>query len=433
MSSGIIFMRKQNLILLTVSLFVGSFEAFGEAEVHEKLPLKDSIQSNILTIYKDATLIQQTRSISTETGKDGNTSFQGVPNTICPESLMITSAAKEGGFEISEFSLAPTAAGASDLGVILSFKNTTSNLLKQIQLLYLFKNLGWHIDYALYFSANYEDVKLNAWIAVNNKSGVGFSKSQIQFVDCLIPASFVPLNPSIDSVQAEPSHKGEMQTSSEPAHAYVCDQLVDIPANGIKRISWVNSLEIKAKQDYRLFVGGAYLDDMEGKSAHPIVETWISFQNTKEQTLGMPLPKGEVTLYNGDEKGAIEVLGKAFIPHTAVGQEVSVKVPATQAEKNFSTPNDDKALRTFETELEQTEFKKLSDKITESSYRLNLKNKANQPITIRVTLDLPQGEWTVVRENISHQQNGDQQVFWTIQIGANSEVDLKYRVRLIRN
>jgi len=82
-------MRKQNLILLTVSLFVGSFEAFGEAEVHEKLPLKDSIQSNILTIYKDATLIQQTRSISTETGKDGNTSFQGVPNTICPESLMI--------------------------------------------------------------------------------------------------------------------------------------------------------------------------------------------------------------------------------------------------------------------------------------------------------------------------------------------------------
>ena len=110
-----------------------------------------------------------------------------------------------------------------------------------------------------------------------------------------------------------------------------------------------------------------------------------------------------------------------------------MKVPATQAEKNFSTPNDNKALRTFETELEQTEFKKLSDKITESSYRLNLKNKANQPITIRVTLDLPQGEWTVVRENISHQQNGDQQVFWTIQIGANSEVDLKYRVRLIRN
>ncbi|MBY0462425.1 MAG: hypothetical protein K2Q34_04515 [Alphaproteobacteria bacterium] len=424
-------MKKQSLILLMASLMISSFSAFAEAEVQGKLPLKDGVQSNILTIYKDATLIQQIRSISTESGKDG--SFQGIPNSICPESFMISSATKENGFEISEFSLAPAAAGASDLGVTLSFKNTTSNLLKEIQLLYLFKNLDWHIDYAFYFSPNYEDVKLNAWIEVNNKSGVAFPKAQIQFIDCLVPASFSPLNPPSDSQADIQSHKKDALTLSDHAHAYVYDQLVDIPANGAKRISWVNSQAIKAKQDYRLFVGGAYLEDMEGKPAHPVVETWISFQNTKEQTLGHPLPKGEATLYHGDEKGAIEVLGKAFIPHTSVGQEISVKIPATQAEKNFSTTNDNKALQSFETELEQTEFKKLSDKITESSYRLNLKNKANQPITIRVTLDLPKGTWTVVRENISHQQNGDHQVFWTIQIGANSEVDLKYRVRLIRD
>ena len=433
LTRGIIFMRKQNVILLIASLLFSSFAAFGNAEVQEKLPLKDSIQSNILTIYKDATLIQQIRSISPEAGKDGY-SFQGIPSSICPESFMISSSAKENSFEISEFSLAPAAAGTSDLGMILSFKNTTPNLLKQIQLLYLFKNLDWHIDYALYFSANYEDVKLNAWIEVNNQSGVAFSKAQIQFIDCSIPASFVALSPVVDSAKADMQlHKEETHVMPEHAYAYVCDRLIDIPASGAKRISWVNSQGIKAKQDYRLFVGGAYLEDMEGKTTRPMVETWLSFQNTKEQTLGQPLPKGEATLYHSDEKGAIEVLGKALIPHTAVGQEVSVKVPATQAEKNFTTTNDNKTLRSFETELEQTEFKKLSDKITEASYRLNLKNKANQPITIRVTLDLPQGEWTVVRENISHQQNGDQQVFWTIQIGANSEVDLKYRVRLIRS
>ncbi|MBY0282058.1 MAG: hypothetical protein K2W94_07900 [Alphaproteobacteria bacterium] len=426
-------MKKKNVILLMASLLITSFSVFAEAEVQEKSPSKESIQSNILTIYKDATLIQQIRSISTETGKGG--SFQGIPNSICPESFMISSATKEPGFEISGFSLASAAAGAPDLGVTLSFKNTTSNLLKEIQLLYLFKNLDWHIDYALYFSPNYEDVKLNAWIEVNNKTGVAFPKAQIQFIDCLVPASFAPLYPSGDSSQTDTqfSHKNDVLTPFDSAHAYVYDQLVDIPANGAKRISWVNSQAIKAKQDYRVFVGGTYLKDMEGKPAHPLIETWISFQNTKEQTLGCPLPKGETTLYHGDEKGAIEVLGKAFIPHTPVGQEVSVKIPATQAEKSFSATNDNKALRTFETELEQTEFKKLSDKITESSYRLNLKNKANLPITIRVTLDLPQGEWTVVRENISHQQNGEHQVFWTIQIGANSEVDLKYRVRLIRD
>ena len=432
MSSGLIFMKKQNLILVMISLWASSFSAFGSAEVQEKSPVKDGVQSNILTIYKDATLIQQIRAISTEAGK-AEYFFQGIPSSICPESFMISSVEKEGGFQVSEFSLAPPAAGTPDLGVVLSLNNSASNLIKQIQLLYLFKNLDWHIDYALYFSPNYENVKLNAWIEVNNKSGVAFSKAQIQFIDCLVPASFFPLNAPADLAQTNvQTQKGEGGALSEHSHAYVYDRSVDIPANGIKRISWVTSQEIKAKQEYCLFVGGNYLNDMEGKTAHPLVETRISFQNSKEQTLGQPLPKGEATLYHGDEKGAIEVLGKAFIPHTAVGQEVSVKIPATQAEKNSSAQQGSQVLRTFETELEQTEFKKLSDKITESSYRLNLKNKANQPIIIRVTLDLPKGEWTVVRENISHQQNGDHQVFWTIQIGANSEVDLKYRIRLIR-
>lgn len=424
-------MKKQNLVLLAIGFLMSSFVAFAENAGQEKATSKEGIQSNILTIYKDATLIQQTRTLSAVTGKSVFV-FQGIPSTICPESLMISPVTKEGGLEIVEFSLSPVIAGASELGATLSLNNTTSNVSKEIQLLYLFKNLDWHINYSLYFSSNYEDVKLNAWIEINNRCGVDFTKSQLQFIDSTVPATFSPLAASANQNDAQLNKEGEGKSASEQAHAYVYDQLVDIPAQGAKKIAWVSSQNIKAKQDYRLFVGGKYLEDMDGKSAHPEIETWISFQNAKEQTLGRSLPKGDATLYRGDEKGGIEVLGKAFIPHTPIGKEVSVRIPATQAEKNISTAQDSQALRIFETDLEQTEFKKLSDKITEASYRLNLKNKASQPITIRVTLDLPKGEWTVVRENISHQQNGDYQVFWTIQIGANSEVDLKYRVRLIR-
>ena len=169
LSSGLIFMKKQNLILVMISLWASSFSAFGSTEVQEKSPVKDGVQSNILTIYKDATLIQQIRAISTEAGK-AEYFFQGIPSSICPESFMISSVEKEGGFQVSEFSLAPPAAGTPDLGVVLSLNNSASNLIKQIQLLYLFKNLDWHIDYALYFSPNYENVKLNAWIEAYHPS-----------------------------------------------------------------------------------------------------------------------------------------------------------------------------------------------------------------------------------------------------------------------
>lgn len=424
-------MKKRNVILVSVALWLISVSAFYSLAAQDKSAQTDPVQSNILTIYKDATLIQQIRAVSTEAGKS-EYSFQGVPTSVYPESLMISCATKENSFEISEFTLAPPMADASELAVTLSLNNKTADLLKQIRLLYLFKNLDWHIDYALYFSPNYEDVQLNSWIEVSNRSGVSFAKAQVQFIDSAVPASFASLMASTDSVQTDKQPKAQVSNVSDQARAYVCDQSIDIPAQGSKKISWVNSPQIKAKQDYRLFVGGSYLDDMSGKLAYPVVETWISFQNTNGQALGKPLPKGEAILYHGDDKGAIEVLGKAFIPHTPVGQEVNLRIPTTQAEKNLSAIHDNRVLQTFETELEQTEFKKLSDKITEASYRLNLKNKSGQAITIRVTLDLPKSEWTVVRENISHQQNGEHQVFWTIQIGANSETDLKYRVRLIR-
>jgi hypothetical protein len=424
-------MKKQMSILFFLAL-LSLTQSWGQPEVvaQTKNVFKDTIQSTALTIYKDATLAQQMRTLTVDAGR--NTYFLGhIPSTIYPESLMITLVPGNKDIQVLECSVGEET-NNPDLQMKMLLDSKTSSTCNA-ELLYLFKNLEWRIDYVLHFSPNYEEVYLNGWIEIANKSGVPFSKAQVQFVDSRIPAYYSSLNvSSVTSDEKDKLSAPDALLSSNYPHAYIYALPIDIPALGSKRISWVYSQHVEAKQDFRVFVGDHYLEDMEGKPAHPTVETWISFANTNDHGLGQPLPSGVASLYHADEKGRLEVLGKASIPHTPIGQDVSVKIPPTQAENCSFTTGQARALKAFETELDQAEFKKLSDKITEASYRLNLKNKSDRPITIRVTLDLPNGEWTIVKENLSHQQNGDQQAFWTIQVDANSEVDLKYRVRLIR-
>ncbi len=420
-------MKRQVLVLACLALL--SFpQSWAEPEVttQSKTVSKDTIQTTALTIYKDATLVQQMRALTVEAGKN-TYSLNQIPSSIYPESLMITLLQNDGNMELLEYSVGGETDNP-DLQMKMLIDSKTSGVCNT-NILYLFKSLEWRIDYVLHFSPHYEEVFLNGWIEIVNKSRISFANTQVQFVDSKVPA-YYSHSAGVDETNKQCAPDAVSPSNSYP-HAYIYTLPIDIPTLGSKKIAWVHSQHVKAKQDFRVFVGGHYLEDMETKSAHPTVETWISFTNTDEHGLGKPLPTGLASLYHADEKGRLQVLGKASIPHTPVGHDVSVKIPPTQAE-NCALTGQVQALKSFETELEQTEYKKLSDKITEAGYRLNLKNKSDRPITIRVTLDLPDGEWTIVRENISHQQDGDKQAFWTIQVNANAEIDLKYRVRLIR-
>ncbi len=387
----------------------------------------EALLATILTIYKDAALVKTRYPLSLEAGCHSYF-LKGIAGTISPNTLMLTLHSNSKSASIKEYALkgserkesgSPT---QSDKILELNIHTKTADCHTQVDLLYLFKNLGWRIDYTMQFSPTYNSLDLNGWIEIVNQSGVAFPNATIQLVD-----SSPALN--LDNIDAS-----GVPSASLKAPFYSISGTVNLDKDSVKKINWVTAQSIQGQLHYRLFIGGDFLEDMNNKRAKPSIETWVTFVNTQKQGLGLPLPTGRATLYYRSKQNILESLGTVIIPHTNVDQELSVRLPL--AAHNTGQGNNEDELRRIlavETELEQTEFKKLSDKITEANYRLSLKNKSDQPISLQVVLDLPVAECKIVKENRTHVVDSPQQISWPIDIPAQSEVDLKYRLQIDQN
>ncbi len=385
---------------------------FNSMIVHAETAPNQTIHSTALTIYKDGALLRQGRSLPLSKGKT-TIPITGIANTIIQESLMLLLSALPKEAVIDETTLSKLNDEAYTLNLLVN--STVDEPKSFATLIYLFKNISWKPFYTIQFVSGYQQLIVNSFFEINNISGISFKEAQVQFVDGNIP----PIRPT------------ETNKDNLKIKGYTYKGILDLPKNGTKRLTWATSDSIKTKQDYRVFVGGEFLNNMDGKVAKPIVETWVSFNNTASNTLGQDLPQGPAILYL-DQNGQLESLGSTILPHTAVGQEISVRVPSTHVEKNDK--NSDKGLKFIETELEQNQFRRLNDtQNTESHYRLELKNKSASPITIRVTLDLPENvtNWEIIRETQPHETSGEKQVFWHVKVPANGQTQLKYQLRFI--
>jgi hypothetical protein len=376
------------------------------------------IQSITLTIYKDGALLKQSRHFPLRQGEECFR-IPDFTHSILAESLMISLSAMPNEARVEEFSLTNTDNEQSK-ALDLTVHSQVDEPKGYLNIAYLFKDMSWQPSYAIQFSTGYEHLMFNGWIEVMNHAGIDFKNAQIQFVDGSVP-----------NVQSSP-----LDTDLSKAKGYVYAPALDLLKGVSKRINWVSSQTLTAKKDFRVFVGGNYLNDMDNKVANPVVETWVSFNNTTENGMGQPLPPGVAILYYQDEHGHLDLLGRAPLQYVEPGQEISFKVPVAQIEKSNKSDNPVKAI---ETELEQNQYRHLSDnRITEANYHLSLRNSSSEPITIRVTLDLPNdADWTIVRETVEHKTNGQKEAFWTLDVPAKKgevkgEADLKYQIRLIR-
>lgn len=382
--------------------------------VHAEAVPSQTIHSTALTLYKDGALLRQGRSLPLTKGKT-TMPITDIANTIVQESLMLLLSTLPKEAIIDETALTKLNDEAYTLNVLIN--STVDEPKSFVTLIYLFKNISWKPFYVIQFVSGYQQLVVNSFFEINNTSGIPFRDAQIQFIDGNIP----PIRPTDTD-----KDKGNLKIKG-----YTYKSILDLPKNGVKRLAWATSDFIKTKQDYRVFVGGEFLNNMDGKAAKPIIETWVSFNNTATNTLGQDLPQGPAILYL-DQNGQLESLGSTMLPHTPIGQEISVRVPSTHVEKNDK--NSDKGLKFIETELEQNQFRRLNDtQNTESHYRLELKNKSASPITIRVTLDLPENvtNWEIIRETQPHETSGDKQVFWHVKVPANGQTQLKYQLRFI--
>jgi hypothetical protein len=145
----------------------------------------------------------------------------------------------------------------------------------------------------------------------------------------------------------------------------------------------------------------------------------VELTNDEASNLGMPLPQGTVRIYKRDSDGNAQFVGEDRIDHTPKNETVRLKLG-----ESFDVT----------AERKQTDFKKRSGSGPwqyefESAYEVRIRNAKPEPQTVTLQERIP-GDWTMLEESAPHEKGNANTAVWTLEVPAEGETRLTYRVRV---
>ena len=151
-----------------------------------------------------------------------------------------------------------------------------------------------------------------------------------------------------------------------------------------------------------------------GQTPKQTVNVYVKFENTKENSLGMPLPAGIMRLYKQDDEGSLQFIGEDRIDHTPKDEEVSLKIGEA-----------------FDVVAEriQTDFKKITTRLHESEWEVTLRNHKEEDVKVGIVEPL-YGNWTVISNSHPYEKIDAFTIRFNIDVPKDKEVKVKYRIRV---
>jgi hypothetical protein len=140
---------------------------------------------------------------------------------------------------------------------------------------------------------------------------------------------------------------------------------------------------------------------------------FLEFDNQGGE-LGKPLPAGVIRVYAKDSRGAAQFVGEDRIEHTAKNEPVRLKLGEA-----FD----------ITAERKQMAFKRVADNVTESAWRIEVRNAKDEAVTVKVQELLP-GDWEILQESQSHTKESARMASWQVAVPAGGSTRLEFTVRV---
>ncbi|MEW5838940.1 MAG: DUF4139 domain-containing protein [Pseudomonadota bacterium] len=329
-----------------------------------------------------------------ETGLSGRLAFSGVPDSLRDKPTLV-------------ISLINPVAGAQEL-----------------ELSYLTSGLSWRADYVAELNAKDELLDLNGWVTLTNQSGAAYPNARLQLVAGDVnrvrelPA---PAPRAVMAKMQDLAGAAEMQQESLfEYHLYTLPRPTTLAENQTKQVALMSASQIPVHKEFLLQGADYYYSGQHGQLGQKLkVGVFVEFKNSTDNRLGLPLPKGVVRVYKKDSAGNAQFIGEDRIDHTPKNEMVRLKLGDA-----FDVTADKK----------QTDFQKIGgtgryNYVFESAYEIVLKNAKTEAVTVTVREPMP-GDWTVLNESHPHSKAASGTAEWQINVPAEGQAVLSYRVRV---
>lgn len=306
--------------------------------------------------------------------------------------------------------------------LVMKLDNTLAGP-QEVELSYLTGGLSWKADYVGELAADDGHLDLTGWVTLNNTSGTRYRDAQLQLVagDVNRVRQVMPMAPRRDEMRMMAAAAPAMEEEALfEYHLYSLAHSTTIADNQSKQVALLAAQGIPVLKELIFQGQDYYYRAQQGEIGVKLkANVYLEFVNRQENHLGLPLPKGVVRIYKKDSQDKAQFVGEDRVDHTPKNEKVRLKLGEA-----FDVTAD----------KVQTDFVKLSGMGPwqyqfETAYRFKLRNAKPEPVKVKVREPIP-GDWQMLEASHRHQKVSANLAEWEIEIPAEGETELTYRVRV---
>jgi hypothetical protein len=154
--------------------------------------------------------------------------------------------------------------------------------------------------------------------------------------------------------------------------------------------------------------GGGY-----DTSTYHKVNVVLEVKNSKENHMGMPLPKGKIRVYKLDDTGSQQFVGEDTIDHTPKDEKVRLYVGDA-----FDVVGDYK----------RTNYEKISNHVIEETFEVKIRNHKETPVEVKV-VDHVWSDWKVIKSSHEFTKKDAHTIEFPVKVPKDGEVVVTYTIR----
>ncbi len=297
----------------------------------------------------------------------------------------------------------------------------------ETEISYLANSITWKADYVAVIDALDKKVDITGWVTLDNKSGATYENASLNLmagdVHRVTPSPRVVGYGGFDKQLAVPEAQFTEKAFFE-YHLYTLQGKTTVRDNETKQISLLSAAAVPAKKVYVYDGRESWWRSWRGVtdyrpgesyevSANKKVSVFVEFINSKDNNLGIPLPKGTVRVYKQEADANRHFVGEDVIDHTPKDEKVRLYLGDA-----FDIVGEHK----------RTNYRRISGIEAEESFEISLRNHKDLPVNIVVVEHLL-GDWRITESSHKYFKKDASTVEFPVEVEKNSEVKVTYTVR----
>jgi hypothetical protein len=287
------------------------------------------------------------------------------------------------------------------------------------QVTYQTAGLSWVSDYSAIINKDDTKMDLSGWVTLTNQSGGAYKDAKVK----LIAGDVRRIQPpqanrrEMNFAGVEPLRKSDAAGFEEKAffeyHMYTLGRTTTVNENQVKQVELLTTADVPVLKRYVFEPGGRYWHQRYGTANEYKANVFVEFKNSKENHLGMPLPKGKIRVYKRDPAdNELEFVGEDQIDHTPKDEELKLYVGDAFDIVGEKTVTDHKQ----------------GDRWSQDSVKNEIRNHKDEDIKVLVREHLNMAQWELTAKSMEFKKVDANTIEFELAVPKNGKAEVTYTV-----